>query len=255
MDGIESYMKDFRKLPKAVRTMTVGVTLDLKMKHFKNAVPLMVSLKNEALRERHWKQLMEKTGQTFDMSADRFTLDNMFAMELHKYQDIAEEIINNAIKELSIERGVREISEVWEKMEFTLHKHMKGNDDRGFLLGSTEDIMQVLEDNSMNLQSMAGSQFVGPFLPQVQKWEKSLSVIGEVIDEWLSVQRKWMYLEGIFVGGDIRGQLPDEARKFDDIDKAFRRMMVETAKKPNVLECCSVSGRLIELQGKEKLWL
>ena len=66
--------------------MAIGQALELQMKQFKNAVPLMVSLKNEALRERHWLQLMAKTGQQFDMSADRFTLENMFAMELHKYQ-------------------------------------------------------------------------------------------------------------------------------------------------------------------------
>lgn len=249
VDGIETFMKDFRKLPKLVRAYPVGLMLDLKMKQFKNVVPLMVSLKNEALRERHWKELMKKTGQSFDMSADRFTLDNMFAMELHRYQDMAEEILNNAIKELSIEKGVKDIAEIWGQMSFNLLKHMKGNEDRGFVLGATDEIMQVLEDNSMNLQSMAGSQFVGPFLSQVQKWEKSLSTIGEVIDEWLSVQRKWMYLEGIFVGGDIRSQLPDEAKKFDDIDKAFRRIMMETVKKPNVLECCGGSGRLAEFQG------
>lgn len=37
-------------------------------------------------------------GQDFDMSPDRFTLDNMFSMELHKYQDVAEQIVNHAIK-------------------------------------------------------------------------------------------------------------------------------------------------------------
>lgn len=36
-----------------------------------------------------------------------------------------------------------------------------------------------------------------------------------------------MYLEGIFVGGDIRVQLPEEAKKFDDIDKAFRKVSNE----------------------------
>lgn len=167
VDGIEGYLKEFRKLPRAARTTPIGQVLDNKMKQFKNAVPLMVALKNEALRERHWRQLMDKTGQVFDMSADRFTLDNMFAMELHRYQDIAEDIINNAIKELSIEKGVKDITEVWTKMEFTVHKHTKGTEDRGYLLGTTEEIMQVLEDNSMNLQSMAGSQFVGPFLSTV----------------------------------------------------------------------------------------
>lgn len=63
VDGIETFMKEFRKLPRIVRTHPMGVMLDLKMKQFKSVVPLMVSLKNEAMRERHWKILMEKTGR------------------------------------------------------------------------------------------------------------------------------------------------------------------------------------------------
>lgn len=51
-----------------------------------------------------------------------------------------------------------------------------------------------------------------------------MALVYEIIDEWTSVQRKWLYLEGIFIGGDIRTQLPEEARKFDDIDKAYRRV-------------------------------
>ena len=40
------------------------------------------------------------------------------------------------------------------------------------------------------------------------------------------VQRKWMYLEGIFIGGDIRSQLPEEAKKFDQIDKTFKKVIL-----------------------------
>lgn len=58
----------------------------------------------------------------------------------------------------------------------------------------------------------------------VNKWERALAMISEIIEEWLVVQRKWLYLEGIFIGGDIRTQLPEEARKFDDIDKSYRRV-------------------------------
>lgn len=84
--------------------------------------------------------------------------------------------------------------------------------------------MQVLDDHSMNLQSMSASPFIGPFMSTVQKWEKCLTLVSELIDEWLETQRKWMYLEGIFIGGDIRDQLPDEAEKFDSIDKSFRKV-------------------------------
>ncbi len=38
------------------------------------------------------------------------------------------------------------------------------------------------------------------------------------------VQRKWMYLEGIFLAGDIRSQLPEEAKRFDQIDKVFKKV-------------------------------
>jgi len=40
----------------------------------------------------------------------------------------------------------------------------------------------TLDDNVMNLQSLSASRFVGPFVDKVQKWEKSLSHISEVVD-------------------------------------------------------------------------
>lgn len=47
---------------------------------------------------------------------------------------------------------------------------------------------------------------------------------GTTVQVWMVVQRKWMYLEGIFIGGDIRSQLPEEAKKFDNIDKTFKKV-------------------------------
>ena len=57
-----------------------------------------------------------------------------------------------------------------------------------------------------------------------------------------------MYLEGIFVGGDIRSQLPEEAKKFDVIDKLFKKIMTETQREPNIKRACSATNRLQDLQ-------
>lgn len=65
-------------------------------------------------------------------------------------------------------------------MKFNVIKYVKGNQDRGYILGACDEIVQTLDDNTMALQSMAGSRFIGPFLSTVQQWEKSLSLIAEV---------------------------------------------------------------------------
>ena len=71
---------------------------------------------------------------------------------------------------------------MWNNMKFTVYSYMKGTSNRGFILGSIDEVLQILDDSAMNLQSMSASRFVGPFLNTVQNWEKSLSLISEVID-------------------------------------------------------------------------
>ncbi|KAI4497255.1 hypothetical protein M0802_007739 [Mischocyttarus mexicanus] len=125
-----------------------------------------------------------------------FTLENMFAMDLGRYQEIAQSIVTNAIKELAIEKGVKEIAEIWKNTEFTVIRHFKGLEDRGFVLGPIDELNQILEDNMLNVSSMAASQFIGPFLNVVQNWEMTMHTISEVLELWIQLQRKWLYLEG-----------------------------------------------------------
>jgi dynein heavy chain len=104
VDGIDNYIKTLKKMPRDVRSMTVAKTLENKMKSFKEALPLMTDLKHEALRERHWRQLMRETGIEFDMNPETFTLANLFAMELHRFYENIQNIVTSASKELQIEK-------------------------------------------------------------------------------------------------------------------------------------------------------
>ena len=53
---------------------------------------------------------MQKTGKDFDMNPDTFTLENLFTMELHNFAETIAEIVTAASKELSIEKGLKEVS-------------------------------------------------------------------------------------------------------------------------------------------------
>ena len=247
--GIEVFTTRLNKLPKELKQLAPFNVVSEKIVSFRDSIPLYADLKNEALRDRHWRKLMEITKRTFDLTPEAFTLEKIFNMNLSNHVDAVGELVNGAVKELSIENGMREIENTWRNTRFIVIRYSKGTEDRGTIIGAIDEIQTALDDNALNLQSMSASKYVTAFLPAVQKWEKLLSLIGEVLEVWMVVQRKWMYLESIFIGaGDIRQQLPEEAARFDRIDKAFKKIMSETAKQPSVMEACNVEGRLTTLQ-------
>lgn len=257
--GVEQFLARLKGFPKEFKDLAPYGSLSDKINAFRQSLPLIAELKNEAMRERHWIKLMAVTGQKFDMSADVFTLAKLFDLQIHQYAEQVGEIVGNATKELSIENGLKDIENTWRNTRFNVLRYTKGTEDRGFILGGVEEVTAAVDDNTMNLQSMNSSKFVTPFLPQVQKWEKVLSRVAEVIEEWMIVQKKWMYLESIFLAGDIRQQLPEEALRFDAVDRTFKKIMAETAKSTVVVEACYVEGRYevlhnlaAELEGCQK---
>jgi dynein heavy chain len=92
------------------------------------------------------------------MAAERLALESVFAMQLHAHRDIAQEIVASALKELEIEGAVKQIADVWNAMEFSVVTHIKGDGDRGFIMGPVDDIVLTLDGNFMSLQKMTASQ-------------------------------------------------------------------------------------------------
>ncbi|KAK9825454.1 hypothetical protein WJX81_002895 [Elliptochloris bilobata] len=219
---------------------------------FAAVLPLLHSVRHEALRPRHWTQLIETTGAHLDMNPTSMTLGALLALRLDQHADTVAQVCASALKELTIEVELRKVAELWRSQRFKLHCYTRGGtEDRGWVLKSTDEIMLLLEDVSLNLQSMLSSRFVRPFVDEVRAWELRLGRVGEALAIWLSVQRRWMYLEAIFSSSDdLRQQLPQEAKRFDSIDSAWKKVMAETARNPVVLEACGAEGRLAQLQAQ-----
>ncbi|XP_022099208.1 dynein beta chain, ciliary-like [Acanthaster planci] len=113
-----------------------------------------------------------------------------------------------------------------------------------FLLHETDPIFTELESHQVALQSMQGSSAAGSFLDEVTKWQKRLQTIEAVLSTWLEVQEKWVELEEIFSGTDVKASLSHEAGLFSSANRDFRLLMRATEKNPNVLQCCQRRGIL-----------
>ena len=212
-----------------------------KLAHIKKILPVIRDLKNPAMRDRHWSKLMDEIGKVFDPTGNDFLLENILTMSMEQYADIVSSLSAAATKELSIESGLGEIEQSWAVLELDIVQYKLENGS--FRLRSTDEIFDLLEDNTSTLSAMKNSAFFRAFEKQVDHWERALSHIMEVVELLLQVQRQWMYLENIFTGSeDIRKQLPRESSTFDQINVNWRLLMERMVSQKNVLRATHEQG-------------
>jgi dynein heavy chain len=255
--GADDFEKRVRRLPNktpGVEQLPPYSKLKKSVSGFKESVPLIEKLKAPSIQDRHWEKIMTKTGHDVgEMNMKTITLAKVFELELQNYQEVVDEVLTEANAEEKNARNLKAIEQTWKTQHFEVVKYFKGNEERGWAIKTPDEIRAALEDNILNLQNIASSKYVRAFAAKVKKWEKDLNLINDVIDIFLIVQRKWMYLESIFNGSeDIRQQLNEEAKKFDRINNHYRKKIMDNvAKKPNVYEVCVKAeggGRLTELR-------
>lgn len=178
---------------------------------------------------------------------DSTTLNDLLKLNLHEYEDEVKNIVDKAVKEMSMEKVLKELNATWSTMEFTTTTHER---TKLHLLVASEEMIESLEENQVALQNMMTSKFIDHFLTEVSEWQLKLSNADQVITVFMEVQRKWCYLESIFIGSeDIRNQLPEDSRRFEKIDRDFRQVLSEMVAIPNVVKATNKAGLYERLDG------
>lgn len=240
--------KELRKLDKEVKAWDVYTGLDQMVKDMVTSLRAVGELRNSAIRDRHWKQLMKTTGVSFVITDD-MKFQDLLRLQLHRFEDDVKGIVDRATKELSMEKVLVELDKTWNSMEFVFEKNAAGQ----LLIKATEELIETLEDNQVMLQNLATSKYIAHFLEQISKWQSKLSSVDSVTTIWLEVQQTWSHLENIFKGSeDIRVSLPEDTKRFDGIDVDYCQLVLESSTTPVCIQLCVREGlyeKLERLQG------
>lgn len=97
-----------------VRDWGVFNHLKTEIDKFRATMPLLVELRADAMRERHWKELRFEVKDDFDEQGDEFNLEKVFSLNLLMHQEKVNELADNAKKQLKIETGLENIRRTWE---------------------------------------------------------------------------------------------------------------------------------------------
>ncbi|UJR10317.1 hypothetical protein I4U23_014523 [Adineta vaga] len=237
--------KELRLLSKECNQWNTYQGIEKDVKNLIASLRSVGEFRNNAIRPRHWEELMKETGVQINMTDDT-SLQDLLVLNLHKYEDEVKNIVDKAAKEQGMEKILIDLENTWSNMNFQTEKHPRTNIT---LVSIDDDILVALDEHQTQLQTLLSSKFISHFIDNVITWKSQMSTADMVLQLLTDVQRTWSNLEAIFIGtDDIRIQLPHETEAFDRIDQEFKAIAKRNEEDLNFIRCTNRHGLYDQLE-------
>lgn len=244
-------MSQLKELPARLRMYESYEYVKKLIQSYMKVNMLIVELKSDALKERHWKQLTRQLGVNWIISD--LTLGQVWDVNLQKNENVVKDIILVARGEMALEEFLKQVRESWMSYELDLINYQ----NKCRIIRGWDDLFNKVKEHINSVAAMKLSPYYKVFEEEALTWEEKLNRINALFDVWIDVQRRWVYLEGIFSGSaDIKTLLPQETSRFQSISSEFLGLMKKVTKSPKVMDVLNIPAvqrsleRLADLLGK-----
>ncbi|CAJ0586706.1 unnamed protein product, partial [Mesorhabditis spiculigera] len=204
---------------------------------------LIAELKSEALKERHWRQLMKELRVTWNLQD--LTLGQVWDADVQRHEAAIKNILTVAQGENALEEFLKQLREYWLAYEVELINYQ----NKTRIIKGWDDLFNKLKEHQNSLAAMKLSAYYKPFEEDALSWEDKLNKISSMFDVWIDVQRRWVYLDGLFSGSaEIASLMPNESSRFSSISAEFLGLMKKVIASPRILDIDMMQGaqRLLE---------
>ncbi len=237
VSDLNSLWGKYKRLPRSVRPYPAHSLTKQSLDMFQELFPLLKQLSTGAMRPRHWLELGRVTSSSLPVDVDLMKVSHLIAANLLEHKITVEEIATVAVKELQLETRLNAIGDEWAEQVFTFTNFK----NRGPIIlkgQETQEMLEKLEDAQMVLGSFLNSRYCVAFKDVVSGWVAKLSTVLEILEQWVVVQSMWIYLEAVFSSVDIAKQLPQEAKRFQNIDRSYMKLVSKAFETRFVLQYC-----------------
>ncbi|CAB3408082.1 unnamed protein product [Caenorhabditis bovis] len=241
--SLDELMNQLKQLPVKCRTYKSYEHVKEMLHTYGKMNMLVAELKSEALKERHWNQMMKEMRVNWNLSD--LTLGQVWDADILRHENTIKKILLVAQGEMALEEFLREMREYWQSYEVELVNYQ----NKTRLIKGWDDLFNKLKEHQNSLSAMKLSPYYKQFEESAQSWDEKLNKINAMFDVWIDVQRRWVYLEGLFSGSaEIATLLPFESSRFATITSDVLALMKKVAASPRILDVVNMQGaqRLLE---------
>ncbi|CAK5084784.1 unnamed protein product [Meloidogyne enterolobii] len=235
--NLEEQLGKLRNLPSHYKQYDAYAHVKGLLQNYLKMNLLIMELKSEALKDRHWRTLMKEMGVNWVLS--ELTLGKVWSVDLQRHEHAVREVLLTAQGELALEEFIRQVKDYW--TDYTLD--LVGYQQKTRLIRGWDDLFNKLKEHMNSLNQMKLSSYYKQFEEDALSWEDKLNRINALFDVWIDVQRRWVYLEGLFTGSaDIAHLLPSETSRFNQVSTEFLGLMRKVSQSPRILEVVHIQG-------------
>ncbi|XP_049940877.1 dynein axonemal heavy chain 1-like, partial [Schistocerca serialis cubense] len=214
------------------------------MEEFKPLIPILQGLRNPGMKQRHWNQLIAETGIELEYTPN-LTFNQCLDLGLADHVEVMTQISETAAKEYAIELTLNKMKGDWAHIDMEVTPYKATGT---YIMKIADEITQMLDDHIALTQQVSYSPYRPAFEEEITDWEEKLHLTQDVLDEWVECQKEWMYLEPIFTSEDINRQLPVESKKYNTMDRNWKRIMKGAFDNPKIMEYCPDKKLLTSLR-------
>ncbi|KAJ2996812.1 hypothetical protein HDV02_006190 [Globomyces sp. JEL0801] len=241
---LEGIIMQLKEMPNRLRQYLSFQSLQKSVTQYVSIHIRALPLQSGTLRDRHWSRLLNTLGISTALSS--LQVGQIWdGLQVQSVQNQIDEIISLANGELALETYLKQAKLHWENysLEFVNYQN------KCRLVRGWDELFTKCLEHLGALNAMKNSIHFKAFKNEANGLEELLSNLYLLLDNWVKVQRQWVYLQAIFSGNqEIKQILPLETSRFTSIDTEFMTMLRKIYKSPLVYDVINIPNILQSMQ-------
>ncbi|KAL3100114.1 hypothetical protein niasHS_000725 [Heterodera schachtii] len=229
--NLEELLAKLKGLPLQYRSYESYDNAKRLLQNYLKMNSLIIELKSDLLKKRHWRNLTREMHVNWVLS--ELTLGQVWDIDLSRHEETIKKIMIVAHGERVLEDYLRQVKDYWTNYSVDLVNYQQ----KPKLIRGWDDLFNKLKQHMSNLVQMKLSPYYKQFEEDALLWEEKLNKMNTIFNSWIDVQRRWVYLEGLFTASaDIAQLLPSESNSFNMVSNEFLGLMRKVSTSPRILD-------------------